>query len=186
MEFYKRHICRLDPWPDCVNRTFEKLEVPVYMQMWGPCEFRATGIPQGLRQRRTLEGDPRAGPFHLRTLRRGNSLYDAILPEQAPRLGNRHLRGCLPFAPHRKGRAVRGNGAGFLAPCGRQIEAGKVALSRKDLMGCAPLSPPFYGSITKRPPTRGWTTGSSGVFSWFQGVPKGREKLLRKVSDMVS
>jgi proline iminopeptidase len=44
MEFYKRHVCRLDPWPDCVNRTFEKLAVPVYMQMWGPCEFRATGI----------------------------------------------------------------------------------------------------------------------------------------------
>jgi len=25
MVFYQRHLCRLDPWPDCLNRTFEKL-----------------------------------------------------------------------------------------------------------------------------------------------------------------
>jgi len=25
MVFSHRHGCRLDPWPDCLNRTFEKL-----------------------------------------------------------------------------------------------------------------------------------------------------------------
>jgi proline-specific peptidase len=45
MVFYGRHICRLDPWPDCLNRTFEKvLQSPeVYGTMWGASEFHVTG-----------------------------------------------------------------------------------------------------------------------------------------------
>ncbi len=43
MVFYNRHVCRMEPWPDCLNRTFEKLGVPVYEQMWGPSEFTVTG-----------------------------------------------------------------------------------------------------------------------------------------------
>ena len=43
--FYRRHVCRLDPWPDCVNRTFDKLaqNPEVYYTMWGPSEFHVTG-----------------------------------------------------------------------------------------------------------------------------------------------
>ncbi|RJQ58065.1 MAG: hypothetical protein C4530_11345 [Desulfobacteraceae bacterium] len=46
MVFYRRHVCRLDPWPDCLNRTFEKImqNPEVYNTMWGPSEFRATGV----------------------------------------------------------------------------------------------------------------------------------------------
>jgi proline-specific peptidase len=45
MEFYKRHVCRLDPWPDNVMRTFTGLrEHPdVYLTMQGPNEFVITG-----------------------------------------------------------------------------------------------------------------------------------------------
>ncbi|MDN7024723.1 alpha/beta fold hydrolase [Methanoculleus sp. FWC-SCC1] len=43
MVFYNRHVCRLEPWPDCLNRTFEKLGFPVYERMWGPSEFTVTG-----------------------------------------------------------------------------------------------------------------------------------------------
>lgn len=45
MVFYRRHLCRLDPWPDCLNRTFEKVEQSpeVYNTMWGPSEFHVTG-----------------------------------------------------------------------------------------------------------------------------------------------
>ncbi len=44
--FYRRHVCRLDPWPDCLNRTFEKLiqNPKVYNTMNGPSEFYVTGI----------------------------------------------------------------------------------------------------------------------------------------------
>lgn len=43
MAYYKKHVCRLDPWPDCVNSTFEKLGQEVYNHMWGPSEFTVTG-----------------------------------------------------------------------------------------------------------------------------------------------
>ena len=45
MEFYKRHVCRVGPFPDCVQRTFADLaEHPdVYMHMQGPNEFVITG-----------------------------------------------------------------------------------------------------------------------------------------------
>jgi proline-specific peptidase len=45
MEFYKRHVCRVDPFPDFVRRTFAGLaEHPdVYRTMQGPNEFMITG-----------------------------------------------------------------------------------------------------------------------------------------------
>ncbi len=43
MEYYKRYLCRRDPWPDDVNRTFAELSPSVYRTMWGPSEFTATG-----------------------------------------------------------------------------------------------------------------------------------------------
>lgn len=43
MEYYKRYLCRRDPWPDDVNRTFAELGQSVYGTMWGPSEFTATG-----------------------------------------------------------------------------------------------------------------------------------------------
>lgn len=45
MVFYRRHLCRLDPWPDPLNRTFEKLmqNPEVYGTMWGASEFHVTG-----------------------------------------------------------------------------------------------------------------------------------------------
>jgi proline-specific peptidase len=44
--FYRRHVCRLDPWPDYVKRAFAKLkEHPdVYHTMNGPSEFHVTGV----------------------------------------------------------------------------------------------------------------------------------------------
>jgi L-proline amide hydrolase len=45
MVFYQRHVCRLEEWPECVHRSFEKLsENPeVYYTMNGPSEFHVTG-----------------------------------------------------------------------------------------------------------------------------------------------
>jgi len=37
--FYRRHLCRVDPWPDCVERTFAGMSEQVYTTMWGPSEF---------------------------------------------------------------------------------------------------------------------------------------------------
>lgn len=43
--FYAEHLCRLNPWPDCVQRALspEKMGQDVYMHMCGPSEFTITG-----------------------------------------------------------------------------------------------------------------------------------------------
>jgi L-proline amide hydrolase len=45
MVFYRRHVCRVDPWPDWLMRTFEALEAnpEVYNTMNGPSEFHVIG-----------------------------------------------------------------------------------------------------------------------------------------------
>lgn len=43
MVFYKRHICRLDPWPAELEKAFSEMNMDAYGTMWGPSEFHATG-----------------------------------------------------------------------------------------------------------------------------------------------
>ena len=45
MVFNRRHVCRVDPWPDCVVRSFDFIERHgvVYKTMNGPSEFHVTG-----------------------------------------------------------------------------------------------------------------------------------------------
>lgn len=44
MSFYKRHLCRMDPWPEPLLRTIDRLGHEVYGYMWGPSEFTVTGV----------------------------------------------------------------------------------------------------------------------------------------------
>lgn len=48
-EFYSRHVCRLDPWPDCFLRSLAALEADpeVYLTLWGPSEVHCTGTLAG-------------------------------------------------------------------------------------------------------------------------------------------
>ena len=43
MEFYRRHLCRTDPWPVELEEAFDNFGWVVYNTMWGPSEFHATG-----------------------------------------------------------------------------------------------------------------------------------------------
>ena len=38
-----RHVCRLDVWPNAVNRSFEGMNLDPYKTIWGPNEFTVTG-----------------------------------------------------------------------------------------------------------------------------------------------
>lgn len=58
--FYKKHVCRLNPWPECLNRSFQKLAQPVYSKMMGPSEFTFIGS--------------------LKTFERANRLKDLDVP----------------------------------------------------------------------------------------------------------
>jgi L-proline amide hydrolase len=42
-DFYGRHVCRLDPLPDYVLRTYKELPNQVYETMNGPSEFHVIG-----------------------------------------------------------------------------------------------------------------------------------------------
>lgn len=41
--FYKEHLCRLDEWPDAVNRSFKHTNNEIYALMQGPSEFGIGG-----------------------------------------------------------------------------------------------------------------------------------------------
>jgi proline iminopeptidase len=41
--FYNEHICRLNEWPEPVNRAFADLNPTIYVQMQGPSEFGIGG-----------------------------------------------------------------------------------------------------------------------------------------------
>jgi len=87
MEFYKRHVCRVDPLPDCVLRTFAGLaEHPdVYMHMQGPNEFVITGTLK------TWDITGRLGEIDVPTLITAGA-YDEFTPVQAQRL-NEGIKG---------------------------------------------------------------------------------------------
>jgi proline iminopeptidase len=41
--FYKKHFCRMEEWPDGVNRTMKHANNEVYVMMQGPSEFGVAG-----------------------------------------------------------------------------------------------------------------------------------------------
>ncbi|MFL5740778.1 MAG: proline iminopeptidase-family hydrolase [Flavisolibacter sp.] len=41
--FYNLHFCRLNPWPEPVNRSFSHLNKEIYTMMQGPSEFGISG-----------------------------------------------------------------------------------------------------------------------------------------------
>ncbi len=44
---YVKCICRLDPWPDALMRSFKHLNKAIYLQMQGPSEFEFSGNLRG-------------------------------------------------------------------------------------------------------------------------------------------
>ena len=45
---YCRHICRTEPWPEPLNRSFEGINMAVYEAMWGAQRILRDGQPEGL------------------------------------------------------------------------------------------------------------------------------------------
>ena len=43
IDFYRRYICRMRPWPESLERSFAGANQAVYQAMWGPTEFNVTG-----------------------------------------------------------------------------------------------------------------------------------------------
>src|SRR5690606_33270074 len=41
--YYKRHMCRVDPWPEALVEDMKAMNHQVYNYMWGASEFTVTG-----------------------------------------------------------------------------------------------------------------------------------------------
>lgn len=42
-EYYRRFVCRLDPWPEHLQMVMGAMNMDIYLEMWGPSEFTVTG-----------------------------------------------------------------------------------------------------------------------------------------------
>jgi proline-specific peptidase len=40
---YRRHFCRVSPWPEPLTAAMQHMAMPVYLTMWGPNEFTCIG-----------------------------------------------------------------------------------------------------------------------------------------------
>lgn len=45
--FYRRHLCRVNPWPEYLVQSLEAMNISCYETMWGPNEFTCTGVLAG-------------------------------------------------------------------------------------------------------------------------------------------
>jgi len=54
--FYMKHICRLQEWPDPVNRAFARMNQEIYVVMQGPSEFGISGRLENWDRKAALKG----------------------------------------------------------------------------------------------------------------------------------
>jgi proline iminopeptidase len=85
MEFYRRHVCRLEEWPDYLTQAFADLNMEQYLHMWGPSEFTVTGSLKSYERLDRLE------EINIPTLFTCGE-YDEASPDTC-RLYQRHLPG---------------------------------------------------------------------------------------------
>ena len=85
MVYYRKHLCRLDPWPAEVTYSLEHISKPVYGTMNGPNEFTIIG------NIRYWDVTNRLHAIRLPSLILGGR-YDEVSPAVAREL-HRHIRG---------------------------------------------------------------------------------------------
>lgn len=85
-KLYKVFICRLDPWPDPVQRSLDGLNQHVYNAMQGRSEFEVTGVLKGWDRWADLP------KIKVRTLTMG-ARYDEMDPEDMRKMATLLTRG---------------------------------------------------------------------------------------------
>jgi proline-specific peptidase len=80
--FYREHVCRLDPWPAGLERSFAQAGYDVYNTMNGPSEFAVTGTLK------TWDVMDRLGEIYVPTLLVGGR-YDECRPSQLAEMRRR-------------------------------------------------------------------------------------------------
>ncbi|MCI4361362.1 MAG: hypothetical protein L3J91_06620, partial [Thermoplasmata archaeon] len=85
LEYYRRHVIRMRPWPDDVAYTLDHMSKPVYFTMNGPNEFTINGTM------RSIDLTHQLGRIRTPTLITGGR-YDEVTPRVAESL-HRHISG---------------------------------------------------------------------------------------------
>ncbi len=94
--YYPEHVLRrpLNEWPEPVNRSFSKMNYPLYLKMQGPSEFGVVGDA-------TLKDWDRTGDLHritVPTLSVG-AQYDTMDPEGMKRIADSVQNGTFLYCP---------------------------------------------------------------------------------------
>jgi proline iminopeptidase len=85
LEFYRRHLCRLDPWPPEVSYSLDHMSLPKYGTMNGPNEFTIVGTLKD------WDATARLGEIRVPTLVT-TGRYDEVTPRVAESI-HRGIRG---------------------------------------------------------------------------------------------
>jgi proline iminopeptidase len=90
--FYTDHVCRLDPWPEPVLRSFSHFNMDVYTYMQGPSEF----VPGGILADWTVWD--RLKEIEVPTLMVG-AKYDTMKPEEMEEMSQLVQNGTYLYCP---------------------------------------------------------------------------------------
>ncbi len=91
--YYTKHLCRLDPWPEPVTRSFNHLNQHVYEYMQGPSEF----VPGGILKHWSVWD--RLGELHVPTLMVG-AKYDTMNPAEMEEMSRLVQQGRYLYSPN--------------------------------------------------------------------------------------
>jgi proline iminopeptidase len=123
--FYAKHICRLEPWPDAVNRAFTKLNKEIYVPMQGPSEFSASGLLEKWDRKADL------GRLEMPTLVIG-AAHDTMDPEHMRWVSTQVKRGSFLLCPNGSHLAMWDDQriyVGGLARFLKEVDAGKTQVA---------------------------------------------------------
>lgn len=92
-EYYRRHICRLEEWPEPIMRSFKHINGGVYEYMQGPSEF----VPGGILKHWSVWD--RLPELRVPTLTVG-AKYDTMNPEEMEQMSKLVQNGSYLYCPN--------------------------------------------------------------------------------------
>lgn len=91
-EYYEKHICRLNPYPDPLLRSFKHLNPVIYVMMQGPSEFKTGGRLLHWDRWNDLQN------IHVPTLMVG-AKYDTMNPDDMEEMSRKVQHGRYLYCP---------------------------------------------------------------------------------------
>ncbi|CAF1412741.1 unnamed protein product [Adineta ricciae] len=91
--FYSKHVCRLETWPEAIHRDFSHLNSDIYILMQGPSEFGISGLLENWNRRDDLS------KIETPTLMIG-ATFDTMDPEHMKWMATQVKHGSVLICPY--------------------------------------------------------------------------------------